>query len=87
MATIYEQPTTIDRIVRSNMKYIIITYFDNGSAFSYASTDDKSMFANVGGSINYNSTKQAGNPTLEAVQVYIVDAAKRTVTLVHDIEV
>lgn len=87
MATIYDRPTTIERVVRSNMKYIIITYFDNGSVFSYASTDDKSMFSNVGSSINYNSTKQSGTPVLQSVQVYLVDATKRSLTLVHDIEV
>lgn len=87
MGTIYQQSTIIQKTVRNNMKYIILTYFDNDNVFSYGSTDDKSMFSNVSTSINYNSTKQAGNPSLLSVQVYQVDATKRTLTLIHDIGV
>ena len=87
MGTIYEQPTTIERIVSMTMKYIIVTYYDNSTAYPYGVATDKDMFSTVGGAVNYNTNKQPSAPLLLAVQVYSIDFKDHALTLVHDIEV
>ena len=88
--TIYDQPTTMNRVTSSTALYITLTYFDNGTVYSYAHNSDKALFNYVGGGLNYNSnlppdTHESAHIT--RMQVYAINTSAYKLDLLHDIEV
>lgn len=89
MGTIYEQPTTLNRVVNASIKYVTLTFFDNGACYVYSYTSEKDLFSYAGGALRYNETKQTGtepSPNVARVQIYEVDNKNFTLSLLHDIE-
>jgi hypothetical protein len=89
MGTVYDQPTSLTRIVNAGTKFITLTYFDNGACYVYSYSAEKDLFTYAGSALNYNSTKQSGadaTPNVVRVQIYEVDTTKFTLSLLHDIE-
>ncbi len=90
MGTVYEQPTTMNRVVTAITKYITLTYFDNGAVYVYSYSTEKDLFTYTAGALNYNINKQQStetSPNVAHVQIYEINAKDRTLTLLHDIEV
>ena len=90
MGSIYEQPTTMNRIATQTALYITLTYFDNGTVYSYAHNTDKALFNYVGGGLNYNTslpTDAHESPHITRMQVYSINTSAYKLDLIHDIEV
>lgn len=85
-SSFYDKDTQMIRVTQElNMKYLVLSFFDNSTSYAYGCSTDKDMIQYVNTCLNYKP--QAGSAAVKHVQVYKVDSTQYTLTIFHDIEV
>lgn len=71
----------------SNIHYLILSIFADGSIYHTSCNSEVDMFKSVATAINYNTTKDITNPPVKHITVQEIDTTTNVTTVIHNLDI